>query len=241
VYLLSKKGRTLALCAAVATTASAAGAGAPYEMDMGAALRECSFLAEEENGYVNVCWAPAELWAHTVSREEGLPGEFADLFSKSLGHYIIITVTAVSVEKPGKVEFASREELSATVRLRDRYGAVYEPVAPGEENTLVRFFARAWEKAIAPQFGPLGGGMNFFFFPAEDAQGRRIASPTAEGTFAVLVGEHEFVWELPLSSFLRPKTCPACGRELSGAYNFCPYDGTELVGQIVEILPEVEK
>lgn len=239
--LLDKIWGTLALCAAAATTAPAAGAGASHEMNLSTALRECSFIAEEGDGYVNVCWAPAELWMYGFSRGGELPTEIVDRVYESLRRYLIFTVTAVSFEKPREIEFASREEIGGLVRLRDRYGTVYEPVALGKKDLLVRFFTAAWEKILAPQYGPAGNALIFFFFPAEDAQGRTIANPTEEGTFALLVGEHEFIWELPLSSFLRPKTCPACGRELSGAYNFCPYDGTELVGQIVEILPEVEK
>ena len=49
-----------------------------------------------------------------------------------------------------------------------------------------------------------------------------------EGFFLVELGENEFRWRLPLSSLLPLTICPTCGEELSGAYKFCPWDGTKL-------------
>lgn len=231
----------LVSCSVTVAVVWAAGGDGKRKIDMGAAIRECSFMAEEESGYVQVSWVPVELWEYSLSREGPLPEEALDLFVKPFRDYVIITVTAVRVEKAVQVEFASREEIGRTIRLRDRYGKAYEPVEVGKDDPAVALFAAMWEKVFAPQFGRVGGAMNLFFFPAEDEQGRCIASPAKEGEFALIVGEHEFVWELPLPSFLSPKICPTCGRELSGTYGFCPYDGTELEGQEVENLSEVSK
>jgi len=61
--------------------------------------------------------------------------------------------------------------------------------------------------------------------------GRRIADAKEEGSFAVLIGEKKYRWKLPLGSLLPPKTCAECGEELSGAFKFCPYEGTKLPGK----------
>jgi hypothetical protein len=45
----------------------------------------------------------------------------------------------------------------------------------------------------------------------------------------VKMGEKEFHWRLPLGSLLPPKICPKCGETFSGAYKFCPWDGSTLV------------
>jgi hypothetical protein len=235
---LMQPAQVLVVSAILTASVPAAPAAAAYEINWGDAITECSFLAQDEGGYVQVSWIPVELWEYSLSREGPLTEEMADLFVKPFRNYVLITVTAMRVGKPGVVEFAAREEIRKTVRLRDRYGKVYEPVKLGTDDPALALFAEIWEKVFAPQFGPVGGATNLFYFPAEDEQGECIASPTKEGKFAVLVGEHEFTWELPLSAFLRPKTCPACGREMSGTYNFCPYDGTELEGQEVTNPPE---
>jgi len=81
---------------------------------------------------------------------------------------------------------------------------------------------------IANTLGPLGQNMHFLLFPAKDKNGQNIAEAKKEGAFSVKLGEREFKWRLPLGSLLPPKICPKCGEKLSGAYNYCPYDGTPL-------------
>jgi len=77
--------------------------------------------------------------------------------------------------------------------------------------------------------GPMGQNMCFFLFPAESADGRRIAEAKKEGAFSVKLGEREFRWRLPLGSLLAPKMCPKCKEKCSGAWNFCPWCGTRLL------------
>jgi hypothetical protein len=58
--------------------------------------------------------------------------------------------------------------------------------------------------------------------------GRNISDATKEGVYYIEVGEKEFRWKLPLGSLLPPKICPVCKEKLSGAYKYCPWDGTKL-------------
>jgi len=81
---------------------------------------------------------------------------------------------------------------------------------------------------IVNTLGPLGQNMHFFLFPAKNKSGRNIADAKKGGVFSVRLGEREFKWRLPLGSLLPPKICPRCGEKLSGAYKYCPYDGTPL-------------
>jgi len=76
--------------------------------------------------------------------------------------------------------------------------------------------------------GPTGQNTHFFLFPAKNEKGQKIAEAKKEGTFSVELNEREFSWRLPLSSLLPPKICPTCGEKLSGAYKFCPWDGSKL-------------
>jgi len=88
-------------------------------------------------------------------------------------------------------------------------------------------------------FGAGGESTHFYLFRARDEAGREIANARGEGRFSVVVGEMEFAWELPVAAFLPRKVCPDCGRKLSGAFDFCPYDGAELGRQEAETLREV--
>lgn len=78
--------------------------------------------------------------------------------------------------------------------------------------------------------GPLGENINFFVFSGSKKDGERICDPLKEGACEVDVGERVFKWRLPLGSLLAKQRCPVCGETLSGAYKFCPYDGTKLAG-----------
>lgn len=81
---------------------------------------------------------------------------------------------------------------------------------------------------FANMLGPMGQNMVFFLFPSNNKEGQKIADSKKEGSFSVEMGEREFRWRLPLGSLLPPKICPTCGEKLSGAYKFCPWDGTKL-------------
>jgi hypothetical protein len=61
--------------------------------------------------------------------------------------------------------------------------------------------------------------------------GRRIADAKKEGSFSVLIGEKKYRWKLPLRPRRQGRACIECGEELSGAFKFCPYDGTKLPQQ----------
>ena len=76
----------------------------------------------------------------------------------------------------------------------------------------------------------MGENIHFYVFPGGNKDGTRIGDPTKEGACEMSVGERTFKWKLPLGSLLPQQKCPTCGETLSGAYKFCPYDGTKLAG-----------
>jgi hypothetical protein len=84
------------------------------------------------------------------------------------------------------------------------------------------------EPTFVNMLGPTGQNMHFFLFPAKNEKGQKIAEAKKKGSFSVELGEREFIWRLPLGSLLPPKICPTCEEKLSGAYKFCPWDGTKL-------------
>jgi hypothetical protein len=218
---------------------TAAVACAAEEINLGDVFGECSSMKEEERGYVQVNWIPTKVYEYCLSRRESAHDAVAASLFGSLRSYVMVTVSAVRVGKDGKAKFASRETINKrTVRLRDGSGATYEPLPPGAGGPAVELFVTYWEEFVSPQFGEVSEAMVFYVFPGKDPEGRLIADPEADGSFTVFVGEHEFVWELPLASLLEPKYCPECGRELSGVYNYCPFDGAVL-GPREFVVPEL--
>lgn len=74
----------------------------------------------------------------------------------------------------------------------------------------------------------MGQNLLVFLFPAVGKDNQKIADAKKAGSFAVNIGKLEYKWRLPLGSVVPPKICPKCGEKLSGAYTYCPYDGTKL-------------
>ena len=142
--------------------------------------------------------------------------------------YILVAVVETKVEGVGNITYTAETALASEVRLRDANGAVYAPLDQNQINSLTQFILAFLKPALAKMGGGFWENMHFLVFPALDQNGRGIADATKDGMFSVEVGEKEFRWTLPLGSLLPPKTCPACKKQLNGAYKYCPYDGTKL-------------
>jgi hypothetical protein len=151
-------------------------------------------------------------------------------FTKVVRPYTTVVIVEGTVGPLGGMSFKSEAEVRARVKLRDRDGETYAPIAPDKLSPGLSSLLSIMKPMLASALGPLGRNMHFLVFPAEDKQGRPIADAKKEGSFSVLVCEKKYRWKLPLGSLLPPKTCAECSEELSGAFKFCPYDGTKLSG-----------
>jgi hypothetical protein len=234
--------RVNALVAAllVVTSVTTAATGVP-DAGFESIMKECTKIGQTERGLTNVTWYAPEVMVSGLAQQEMLTPKGVAEVKEAFRPYLLITVSQVGLKSGVELEYASAEEIRKIVRVRDRYGVVYEPIPPGEGGPFAEVYSAMWEKALKPQYGPAGEGTHLFIFNAYDDEGRMIADALEQGYFTVLVGDLEFTWELPLRSLLPPKPCPACGRELSGAFNYCPYDGTELGTQKVITPAEVSE
>jgi len=43
------------------------------------------------------------------------------------------------------------------------------------------------------------------------------------------INKNEYKWRTPLGSLMPVKTCPKDGEKMSGAWDYCPFDGEKLI------------
>lgn len=175
-----------------------------------------------------VWWVPEAFIHAAISTSPDMTEEKREAFLKPLRSYTIIIVIDAKIGPIGALTYTPDTDLAASVRLKDNAGNLYTPIDNTQINSDAQSFVAIMKPLMASMLGPLGQNMNFFVFPRRGKGDAVIADERKEGMFYVEVGKKEFRWRLPLNSVLTPKTCPTCKETLSGAYKYCPYDGTKL-------------
>jgi len=198
------------------------------EVDFGALVREIQRVVWEEEEFTIIWWIPEEYWLVNLAQNPNVPEDRLEEFLRVLSSYTIVAVVEGKIGPFGGVTYTPEEIIWARIAIKDSQGVRYRPLSRDEIDADARVFLSVIKPFLANKIGPLGENLHFFLFPSRDKEGRRIANAKSEGVFAVILGGREFRWKLPLVSLLPPKICPTCGERLSGAYKFCPWDGTKL-------------
>ena len=206
--------------------------GAPFadtvKIDTNALIHETQKMSDKPNTSTMVWWAPEEFWEHSFSQNPGATEAQVEEMVAVIRPYTIIIVVDGTIGPFGGVTFKSEPEIRPIIQVRDGRGNIHRPLGEESINVDTRNFLSAVRPVFANMMGPLGENMHFFLFPSHNSAGEKIADATKEGSFSLKLGAEEFAWRLPLGSLLPPKICPTCGAKLSGAYKFCPWDGTKL-------------
>ena len=197
-------------------------------IEMTALIKETQQMSQTKGGMTWVWWLPPEFWRVAAQQTPNAPPGI-EFITKAMSPYIIVAVVETKMEGVGNITYTTETSLASEVRLRDTNGALYSPLDQNQINSLTQFILAFMKPVFSKMGGGLGDNMHFLVFPALDQNGRAIADATKDGMISVEVGEKVFRWTLPLGSLLPYKTCPACKRQLNGAYTYCPYDGTKLV------------
>jgi len=177
-----------------------------------------------------VWWMPEEFWAVSFAPDETMSAAETEEFLAVLRPYVVVGVLDGTLGAFGGANFVDRSELYKQVALIDGDGKRHKPYPADELSSDVRNFSAMMRPMLANIVGPMGENMEFMFFPAKTENGKTIAAASGSGTFAIEVGGELFSWKLPLGSVLVPRTCPEDGEKLSGAWSYCPWHGTKLVG-----------
>jgi hypothetical protein len=184
-----------------------------------------------EGGELNIVWwLPEEFWANSVAANTNVKPAQIQMFVKFVHPYLIIGVVSGKVISWGPPTYRTEGEIRSLIKLKDSDGTVYPPLDTNKVAASVPALVALMRPGMVKMLGPLGENMNFFVFPGSRNDGTRVCDATVRGTCEVDLGDHAFKWKLPLESVLPKQKCPKCGEILSGAYKYCPYDGTTLGG-----------
>jgi hypothetical protein len=197
-------------------------------VDINALTQETQKMSQKADEITLVWWIPEEYWQVSFARDPNMTVAQAEEFIKVLRPYTVIVVVDGKIGAFGGITYKSEATIRAGIELKDSKGTRYRPLSEDKIDANTKNFLSMMRPVFANILGPMGQNMHFFLFPSKNKEGQKIADAKKEGTFSVKVGEREFRWRLPLGSLLPPKICPICRERLSGAYKFCPWDGTKL-------------
>jgi hypothetical protein len=184
-----------------------------------------------EGGELNIIWwLPQEFWTTSIAENTNMKPAQIEMLTKFVHPYLIVGVVSGKISTFGPPIYRTESEIRALIRLKDNNGTTYTPIETNQLEGSVPALESLMRPSMAKMLGPLGENMNFIAFPGSRRDGSEVCDASKRGVCEVDLGEHEFKWKLPLESVLPKQKCPVCGEILSGAYKFCPYDGTKLPG-----------
>ncbi len=199
----------------------------PVNLD--ALMLETQKMEAEAGRMTYVLWIPLEFWENAFAQNEGASQGDIDLFLSVFRPYTVMAVLDSYYESPKKIKYKTEAEIRSSAQLIDSKGNTYLPLEKETINSGATGLLKKFKPMIEDMMGKAGKNFYFILFPSQNKLGEDFIIPTQDGKFTLMVGEREFKWRLPLSSLVPAKNCPVCGELFSGAYKFCPWDGTELI------------
>ena len=200
------------------------------KLDVAEIARETQRISTEGGELNVVWWLPDEFWATSVAANTSVKPAQAQLFIKFVPPYLLIGVVSGKILTLGPPTYRTDAEIRGLIKLKDSDGVTYPPLPTDKVAASVPALEALMKPGLAKMLGPLGENMNFYVFPGSRKNGARVCDATARSICEVDLGDRVFQWKLPLESVLPKQKCPVCGEILSGAYKYCPYDGTNLAG-----------
>jgi hypothetical protein len=190
---------------------------------------DCMKLSNVDGELNILFWLPEEFWRMSAASNPNASPSQVDMIIKVVHPYTIVGVSSGKTA-PFAVIYRTEAEVRNLVRLKDSKGNIYSPLPEDKLDPSVPGLFAFFKPAMARVAGSGAQNIYFYAFPGSTKDGTRICDPTREGFCEIEVGTRQFKWRLPLGSVLPKQKCPTCGEMLSGAYKFCPYDGTKLPG-----------
>ncbi|MDD4980638.1 MAG: hypothetical protein PHC54_05155 [Candidatus Omnitrophica bacterium] len=198
------------------------------QVDLNALGQETQKRSDKPGEMTFIWWIPEEYWQASFTQNPSMTPAQIDDFLKVFRPYTLVAAVDGNMGSFGTVTYKTEAEIRGNLSVIDSAGNKYLPLGEEEINADIKGLLAMMKPAWANNFGPIGQNMHFFLFPGQNKEGRSIADAKKDGIFLVKLDEREFRWKLPLGSLLPSKICPTCGEKISGAYKFCPWDGTKL-------------
>jgi hypothetical protein len=208
--------------------AAGAGLAQGHKVDLPALVQQTQKMSQSADEMTLVWWIPEEFWKASAAQNPNAGEGQAEDILKVVRPYTVVVVVDGKMGPFGAPAYRSEAEVRAALQIKDGEGTLYRPLGEDKLGGDVKNLMGMMKPVFVNMLGPMGENMHFFLFPAEGKNARKIAEAAKEGKFSVLLGEREFKWRLPLDALVPSKTCPTCGEKLSGAFKFCPWDGTKL-------------
>ena len=177
---------------------------------------------------IMVWWLPEEHWKMTFGQQPNMTSAQVDQLLELLRPYTLIVAVCGKVGIFGGITYESETTIRNDIHLVDNQGVNYRPLSEEEIDADTKNFLSMIKPTLANMLGPLGQNMHFVAFSAKGKMGQNIAEAKKKGFFSIKLGKNSFKWRLPLASLLAPKTCPVCEEKMSGAWQYCPWDGAKL-------------
>lgn len=212
-----------------APTPAEAAPAAPSADDLlfNALMEETVKQSPINNDMTIVWWLTDDFWRLALKSAPDLtPGQVEEAVSLLGTYTILMAAEGRLVDTSAVYQPVGEVRKALSVVMPD--GRTLKPLAPEQVGETAVAISVAMKPVLAENLGPLGKNVNVFFFPAKDAEGRRLLDPRGKGFFTVMLRGREMKWRLPLSALVPRRECPTCKESLSGAYSFCPYDGARL-------------
>ncbi|MHC4200585.1 MAG: hypothetical protein ACYSU0_11385, partial [Planctomycetota bacterium] len=161
-------------------------AGEPKtKVNLASLVRETQKMSPKPDEITLAWWIPVEYWEASLSQNPLMGPEQVAQFTKVVRPYTTVVIVEGTVGPFGGMRFMSEAEVRARVKLRDRDGETYAPIAPDKLSPDLSSLLSIMKPMLASALGPLGRNMHFLVFPAEDKKGRPIADAKREGSFSV--------------------------------------------------------
>lgn len=199
-----------------------------FKPDMQGIVHDTQKMSNADHQLTLVWWIPKQYWQVSFESNKRVTPEAAADFLRTVKPYTVLAVVKGKIGSFGAVTYEDEATLRSELVLVDGDGNKYSPLDDSEISPDMKNFIGIMKPMFANMMGSMGKNIDFYLFPATGKNGQMIADAEKEGRFSVRVGNDEYKWRLPVGSVLPPKTCPKCGEELSGAFKFCPYDGSPL-------------
>lgn len=200
----------------------------PHTVDLQALTTETQRVSQEVNTIRLVWWIPIDYWQVFADQNPSMTPDQTEELLQILNPYLLVVVVDGKTGPFGNVTYMSESDIRTNLQLLDSQDISYRSLPTEQIDANTQSFLSIIKPIFANLLGPLGQNMHFFLFPSKDNNGQLIANAKEEGGFSITLAEEVFKWRLPLGSLLPPKTCPVCGEQMSGAWKYCPWDGTKL-------------
>jgi hypothetical protein len=196
--------------------------------EIGKVMSEIYRLSEQDEKATAVMWFPLELWEAEFQSKTDLTPRQRQALAKMFEQYLVVGVCRFEVGPLDAYKYDAEKEIRDDLLLIDGTGTSYRPLDPDKISSDFQNFLAHVKPILAINMGKMGKNFNLYVFPGKSNRGQLFGRASQEGRFAIQVADSKFNWRLPLASMVPEKSCAKCGKKLSGAFNFCPYDATML-------------